>query len=70
LASVTVWLAVFPLYAMGDPAVSHDDRASIAHDLSRLGPVVFTSVVLGLVLYITLMVLADGPVPSTSGWAP
>lgn len=60
LASVVVWLAIFPLYTLGDPAVSLYDGASIAHDLFRLRHVVFTRILLGLVLYVTLMVFAVG----------
>jgi hypothetical protein len=60
LASVTIWLAIFPLYTMGEPAVSYYDGASIAQDLFRLRNVVFTRILLGLVLYITLMVFAAG----------
>lgn len=60
LASVAVWLAIFPLYMLGDPAVSLYDGASIARDLFRLEHIVFTRILLGLVLYVTLMVFAVG----------
>ena len=60
LASVAVWLAIFPLYTMGDPAVSLDDGAAIAADLFRLRHIVFTRILLGLVLYVTLMIFAVG----------
>jgi hypothetical protein len=36
LASVAIWLAIFRLYTLGDPAVSLYDGASIALDLFRL----------------------------------
>ena len=60
LASVVIWLAIFPLYTMGNPAVSLYNGASIAEDLFRLRHVVFTRILLGLGLYITLMVFAVG----------
>jgi len=60
LASVGVWLAIFPLYTMADPAVSLYNGASIAEDLFRLRHIVFTRILLGLVLYITLMIFAVG----------
>jgi len=60
LASVAIWLAIFPLYTLGDPAVSLYDGASIAQDLFRLRNIVFTRILLGLALYITLMVFAVG----------
>lgn len=60
LASVAIWLAIFPLYTMGDPAVSLYDGQSIAEDLFRLSHVVFTRILLGLGLYVALMVFAVG----------
>ncbi len=60
LASVAIWLAIFPLYTLGDPAVSLYDGASIAQDLFRLRNVVFTRILLGLAVYVTLMVFAVG----------
>jgi hypothetical protein len=60
LLSVAFWLAIFPLYMQGDPAVSLYDGTSIAHDLFRIRNVVFTRVLLGLLLYVTLMVFAAG----------
>lgn len=60
VASVAVWLAIFPLYTLGDPTVSLYDGASIAEDLFRLRHIVFTRILLGLVLYITLMIFAVG----------
>lgn len=58
LASVAVWLAIFPLYMQGDPAVSFYDGAAIAQDLNRIRNIVLTRIALGLVLYVTLMVFA------------
>jgi hypothetical protein len=58
LASVAIWLTIFPLYTLGDPAVSLYDGASIAQDLFRLRNIVFTRILLGVALYITLMVFA------------
>ena len=52
LASVAIWLAIFPLYTLGDPAVSLYDGAAIAQDLFRLRNVVFTRILLGLAVYI------------------
>lgn len=60
LSSVAIWLAIFPLYMLGDPTVSYYDGASIAQDLFRLRNIVFTRILLGLALYITLMVFAAG----------
>lgn len=60
LTSVTIWLAIFPLYTMGDPAVSLYGGQSIAEDLFRLRHIVFTRILLGLGLYVTLMVFAVG----------
>lgn len=42
LASVAIWLAIFPLYTLADPAVSLYDGAFIAQDLFRLRNIVFT----------------------------
>jgi hypothetical protein len=60
LASVALWLAIFPLYLQGDPAVSLYDGAAIARDLHRLQNIVLTRILLGLLLYVTLMVFAAG----------
>lgn len=58
LASVAVWLAIFPLYMQGDPAVSFYDGTAMAQDLRRIRNIVLTRIALGLVLYVTLMVFA------------
>lgn len=60
LASVALWLAIFPLYTLGDPSVSYYDGIALAHEFFRLRNVVFTRVLLGLALYVTLLVFAVG----------
>ncbi|HEX2870898.1 MAG TPA: hypothetical protein VHP33_06575 [Polyangiaceae bacterium] len=60
LISVALWLAIFPLYTMGDPPVSLHDGAAIARDFSRIQNVVLTRILLGLALYPTLLVFAVG----------
>jgi hypothetical protein len=59
LASVVLWLGIFPLYAMQHP-VSVYDGAATAQELFRIQNVVFTRILLGLALYVTLMVFAVG----------
>lgn len=60
LASVLVWLPIFPLYMAGDPSVSLYDGAAIVQDFSRIRNIVFTRILLGLGLYVTLMIFAVG----------
>lgn len=60
LISVVLWLAIFPLYIAGDPSVSLYDGFSIAQDFSRIKNIVFTRILLGLVLYVTLMIFSVG----------
>ena len=60
LASVAVWLSIFPLYTVGDPSVSLYDGTALAKELFRIQNVVFTRILLGLALYVTLMVFAVG----------
>jgi hypothetical protein len=60
LASVVLWLAIFPLYMAGDPSVSLYDGAAVARDFFRIQDVVFTRILLGLALYVTLMVFSAG----------
>jgi hypothetical protein len=60
LASVVLWLCIFPLYMVGDPTVSLYDGAAAAQELFRNRNVVFTRILLGLALYVTLMVFAVG----------
>lgn len=60
LASVALWLAIFPLYTMADPSVSLYDGAAVARDFLRLRSVVLTRILLGLALYPTLLVFAVG----------
>ena len=60
LASVILWLAIFPLYMFGDPSVSLYDGAAVARDFSRIHNIVFTRILLGLALYVTLMLFSVG----------
>lgn len=61
LASVVLWLGIFPLYVVGaDPSISVYDSAASAEDLFRIRNIVFTRILLGLGLYVTLMVFAVG----------
>lgn len=60
LASVALWLCIFPLYIVGDPSVSLYDGAAVAREFFRIQNFVFTRILLGLGLYVTLMVFAVG----------
>ena len=60
LASVVLWLAIFPLYMVGDPSVSLYDGAAVAREFFRIKNFVFTRILLGLALYVTLMVFSVG----------
>jgi hypothetical protein len=60
LASVVLWISIFPLYMVKEPAVSLYDGAATAQELFRIQNVVFTRILLGLCLYVTLMVFAVG----------
>jgi hypothetical protein len=60
LVSVAIWLAIFPLYTLGDPSVSLFDGEAIAQDLFRLQTIVLTRILLGLLLYVPLMLFAVG----------
>jgi uncharacterized membrane protein len=55
LASVVIWLCIFPVYMVGDPSVSLYDGAATAQELFRIRNVVFTRILLGLALYVTFM---------------
>jgi hypothetical protein len=59
LASVGIWLAIFPLYTMQPPASLYDGAAT-AQALFTIRNIVFTRILLGLGLYVTLMVFAVG----------
>lgn len=59
LASVGLWLAIFPLYATQPPASLYDGAAT-AQVLFSIRNVVFTRILLGLGLYVTLLVFAVG----------
>jgi hypothetical protein len=60
LTSVALWLAIFPLYMAGDPSVSLYDGVSIDQDFFRIRNIVFTRILLGLALYVTLMIFSVG----------
>jgi hypothetical protein len=60
LASVVLWLGIFPLYMVQDPSISFYDGAATGEELFRIHNVVFTRILLGLGLYVTLMVFAVG----------
>lgn len=60
LLSVALWLAIFPLYVLGDTSVSLYDGTAVARDFLRIRNVVFTRILLGLALYPTLLVFAVG----------
>jgi hypothetical protein len=59
LASVGIWVAIFPLYRMQPPASLYDGAAT-AQALFTIRNVVLTRILLGLGLYVTLMVFAVG----------
>lgn len=60
LTSVVFWLPIFPLYMAGDPSVSLYDGISIVQDFFRIRNIVFTRILLGLALCVTLMIFAAG----------
>ena len=60
LSSVILWLPIFPMYMAGDPSVSLYDGVSIAQDFFSIRNIVFTRILLGLALYVTLMIFAVG----------
>ena len=59
LASVVIWLGIFPLYVVQKPLSVYDGVAT-GQELFRIQGVVFTRILLGLVLYVTLMIFAVG----------
>lgn len=59
LLSVALWLAIFPLY-MAQPPASLYDGAATAQALFSIRNIVFTRILLGLGLYVTLLVFAVG----------
>ena len=59
LVSVAVWLSIFPLYVLQSP-VSVYDGAATAKELFRIQDVVFTRILLGMALYVTLIAFAVG----------
>lgn len=60
LSSVTLWLCTFPLYMVSDSSLSLYDGPAVAQELYRIRHIVFTRILLGLGLYVTLMVFAAG----------
>ena len=60
LTSVVLWLLIFPLYMAADPSVSLYDGDSIIQDFLRIRNIVFTRILLGLALYVTLMIFSVG----------
>jgi hypothetical protein len=60
LASIVIWLGIFPLYVVQDGTISVYDGAATAGELFRIHNIVFTRILLGLILYVTLMVFAVG----------
>jgi hypothetical protein len=59
LVSVDIWLAIFPLYTVGPPASLYDGMA-LAKALFTIRTIVFTRILLGLALYVTLALFAVG----------
>jgi len=59
LASVVIWLAIFPLYVVQKP-LSVYDGAATGRELFRIQSIVFTRILLGLALYVTLVIFAVG----------
>ena len=59
LASVGIWLTIFPLYVQQPPASLYDGAATAAA-LASIRTVVFTRILLGSALYVTLLVFAAG----------
>jgi len=59
LATILLWLAIFPLYTFG-PLASPYDGAALAGEFFRIHNVVFTRILLGMGIYVTLLVFAVG----------
>jgi hypothetical protein len=59
LASVGIWLAIFPLYLQQPPASLYDGAATAAA-LASIRTLVFTRILLGLALYVTMLIFAVG----------
>ena len=59
LATIAIWVCIFPLYAAQKPASVYDGAAT-AQELYRIQNVIFMRILLGLAIYVTLMVFAVG----------
>ena len=59
LATILLWLSIFPLYTFG-PLGSIYDGAALAREFFRLRNVVFTRILLGMGIYVTMLVFAVG----------
>jgi hypothetical protein len=59
LATIGLWVAIFPLYTFG-PSGSLYDGASLVREFSKIHGVVFTRILLGMGIYVTLLVFSVG----------
>ena len=59
LTSVGIWLAIFPLYVQQPPASLYDGAATAAA-LASIRTLMFTRILLGLALYVTLLIFSVG----------
>ena len=59
LATILLWLCTFPLYMFG-PLGSVYDGATLTGEFFRIRNVVFTRILLGMGIYVTLLVFAVG----------
>lgn len=59
LLSIALWLAIFPLYRAQPPASLYDGEAT-SQALFSIHNLVFTRILLGLGLYVTLLIFAVG----------
>ena len=59
LATILLWLSIFPLYTVG-PLVPLYDGAALAREFFRIHNVVFTRILLGMGIYVTMLVFAVG----------
>lgn len=59
LATILLWLGIFPLYTFG-PLGSLYDGAALAREFFTIHNVVFTRILLGMGIYVTMLVFAVG----------
>jgi hypothetical protein len=59
LATIALWLGIFPLYTVG-PLGSLYDGAALAGEFFRIRNIVFTRILLGMGIYVTMLVFAVG----------